>query len=454
MHIIFSVLSFVSTLLTATLTHHLGWVFTVLSSKSKYTQQMMNMQQLSSKYPYNALWAQMSDLYGAYGHPTKVSRTIICGQEKAILKRVLNVLIYFIRCADVKRLKQTSYSEKRSKNDSLETKRLSKANHEGDRDFQTTVTTIQNETSNDLCCDALEAIEIDTISDTLNETNNSQKENDIKGNGNIMKKPRKWSLWNIVTSPVKDGFSENSPENSTHHNNSTQHHDNHYHREYGKEPLTEVNADQIVIENHRTKEQNKTDKSRNSMATNRSGLNAFENNRSAVIPVQQRNNGVLFVLGENEPLVNIKHGSEDFSEEFSFESSPSVCDVNEQQGTLKSCSKYKSLNDTMLQTRSSTSLEVFKNDEDLRLLKLPLPLPLNDVLDQNQRSTEMVPITAGFVPSLFLDVTDHYISDVVLHVRIINYNLSSSFHLQISNHILYREFLHLHNFGRVNYVMI
>lgn len=61
--------------------------------------------EISKKYPYNALWAQLSDLYGAVGNPGRIAKSIICGVDKNanIIRRVLNILTYFIRCCEVKR---------------------------------------------------------------------------------------------------------------------------------------------------------------------------------------------------------------------------------------------------------------------------------------------------------------------------------------------------------------
>ncbi|XP_065353512.1 folliculin-interacting protein 2 [Cloeon dipterum] len=98
---------FVSTLVTAVLTYHLGWVSTVLPG----TAPPLNRQHLSSPnkmldslakcHPYNALWAQFGDLKGALGHPLRVARTIVTGSESDILNRLVRMLSYFIRCGSV-----------------------------------------------------------------------------------------------------------------------------------------------------------------------------------------------------------------------------------------------------------------------------------------------------------------------------------------------------------------
>lgn len=104
--------SFVSTLLTAVLTNHLGWVGSVApvtnstsSSKgsSNAQQKRSKITEISKTHPYNALWAQLGDLYGAIGNPPRITKTIVCGQERVAVDKVLNVLTYFIRCGEIRR---------------------------------------------------------------------------------------------------------------------------------------------------------------------------------------------------------------------------------------------------------------------------------------------------------------------------------------------------------------
>uniref|UniRef100_A0A182ITH2 UDENN FNIP1/2-type domain-containing protein n=1 Tax=Anopheles atroparvus TaxID=41427 RepID=A0A182ITH2_ANOAO len=112
---------FISTLITAVLTHHLGWVGTIAamtssedaSSASKLDlirREKMRMNEITANHPYSVLWAQLGDLYGAVGYPTKLSKTIICGSSQLgnTLEKLLNVLSYFIRCSEIKR---TAYVE-------------------------------------------------------------------------------------------------------------------------------------------------------------------------------------------------------------------------------------------------------------------------------------------------------------------------------------------------------
>lgn len=99
--------SFISTLMTAVLTHHLGWVSTVLPPSQSDTDTLSKLHS-----PCNPLWGQLSDLYGAVGSPTKVARTIICGNSinGEIISKILYTLTYFIRCSIIERNSLSRYS--------------------------------------------------------------------------------------------------------------------------------------------------------------------------------------------------------------------------------------------------------------------------------------------------------------------------------------------------------
>ncbi|NXP78100.1 FNIP2 protein, partial [Ramphastos sulfuratus] len=108
---------FFAALLTAVLTYHLAWVPTVMpvdhppikAFSEKRTSQSVNM--LAKSHPYNPLWAQLGDLYGAIGSPVRLTRTVIVGKRKELVQRVLYVLTYFIRCSELQE-NQLTWSEK------------------------------------------------------------------------------------------------------------------------------------------------------------------------------------------------------------------------------------------------------------------------------------------------------------------------------------------------------
>ncbi|XP_071034543.1 folliculin-interacting protein 2 isoform X2 [Parasteatoda tepidariorum] len=99
---------FVSTLLTAVLTHHLAWVPSVIPTDSKIQPVQSSHKHIpcwvdliAKSRPYNPLWMQLSDLYGGLGIPPKLTKTIVKGQKKEVILRFLRILSYFIRCSDI-----------------------------------------------------------------------------------------------------------------------------------------------------------------------------------------------------------------------------------------------------------------------------------------------------------------------------------------------------------------
>ncbi|XP_026531651.1 folliculin-interacting protein 2 [Notechis scutatus] len=98
---------FFAALLTAVLTYHLAWVPTVMPVDhlsirvfcEKQASPSVNM--LAKSHPYNPLWAQLGDLYGAVGSPVRMTRTVIVGKHKDFVQRILYVLTYFLRCSDL-----------------------------------------------------------------------------------------------------------------------------------------------------------------------------------------------------------------------------------------------------------------------------------------------------------------------------------------------------------------
>nr|XP_023416166.1 LOW QUALITY PROTEIN: folliculin-interacting protein 2 [Cavia porcellus] len=98
---------FFAALLTAVLTYHLAWVPTVMpvdhpparGFSEKRASQSVSM--LGKTHPYNPLWAQLGDLYGAIGSPVRLTRTVVVGKQKDLVQRILYVLTYFLRCSEL-----------------------------------------------------------------------------------------------------------------------------------------------------------------------------------------------------------------------------------------------------------------------------------------------------------------------------------------------------------------
>ncbi|XP_066429680.1 folliculin-interacting protein 2 isoform X2 [Eleutherodactylus coqui] len=98
---------FFAALITAVLTYHLAWVPTVMPNDhppiksfcEKHTSQSVSL--LAKSHPYNPLWAQLGDLYGAIGSPVRMTRTVVVGKRKDLVQRILYILTYFIRCSEL-----------------------------------------------------------------------------------------------------------------------------------------------------------------------------------------------------------------------------------------------------------------------------------------------------------------------------------------------------------------
>lgn len=116
---------FVSKLLTAVLTHHLGWVSTVApcelppppppppaatttttataaTARPPFSPAQPSWaERLSESHPYSAVWAQLCELSGAVGYPPRAARTILIGSDTSLLHHLLTILSYVIRCSQV-----------------------------------------------------------------------------------------------------------------------------------------------------------------------------------------------------------------------------------------------------------------------------------------------------------------------------------------------------------------
>ncbi|XP_044080680.1 folliculin-interacting protein 2 isoform X3 [Neovison vison] len=115
---------FFAALLTAVLTYHLAWVPTVMpvdhppikAFSEKRTSQSVNT--LAKTHPYNPLWAQLGDLYGAIGSPVRLTRTVVVGKQKDLVQRILYVLTYFLRCSELQE-NQLTWSGNHSEGDQV-----------------------------------------------------------------------------------------------------------------------------------------------------------------------------------------------------------------------------------------------------------------------------------------------------------------------------------------------
>ncbi|XP_039631552.1 folliculin-interacting protein 1 isoform X1 [Polypterus senegalus] len=98
---------FLPALITAVLTNHLAWVPTVMPNGQppikifleKHSSKSVDM--LAKTHPYNPLWAQLGDMYGAIGSPVRLSKTVVIGKRQDLVQRLLHLLTYFIRCSEL-----------------------------------------------------------------------------------------------------------------------------------------------------------------------------------------------------------------------------------------------------------------------------------------------------------------------------------------------------------------
>lgn len=106
-------LHFLSTLLSTILKYHLSWVYTVLPSNEIGIDDSTNLSShrlrkqraywtrlLEKTNPYNPLWAQLGDLHGAVNQPLRLVRTVVVGQNRQMVEKILFLLSYFIRCGN------------------------------------------------------------------------------------------------------------------------------------------------------------------------------------------------------------------------------------------------------------------------------------------------------------------------------------------------------------------
>jgi hypothetical protein len=97
---------FFNTLISSILKYNLSWVYTVLPNELN-TDSVNNLrkkkaswiQHLEKNNPYNPLWAQLGDLHGAVNEPLVLIKTVIIGDNKELILRLIFVLSYFIRCS-------------------------------------------------------------------------------------------------------------------------------------------------------------------------------------------------------------------------------------------------------------------------------------------------------------------------------------------------------------------
>ncbi|XP_058801233.1 folliculin-interacting protein 1 isoform X2 [Phymastichus coffea] len=109
---------FLSTIVTAVLTHHLGWVHTAPAHRN-----MQLMETFGQQYPCNPLWSQLNDLYGALGTPVRISHTVIAAEpgKAHLIESVLNFLSYFLRSGLVEKYQETRCADQEDVQEAIAT---------------------------------------------------------------------------------------------------------------------------------------------------------------------------------------------------------------------------------------------------------------------------------------------------------------------------------------------
>ena len=99
---------FFSSLVTGVLSHHLGWVETVMpSSDGPETDNSLRkphsraVEELSRCHWYSPTRLQHQELHGSLGCPARNTRTLVITRTEEMARKIVFVLSYFIRCSQI-----------------------------------------------------------------------------------------------------------------------------------------------------------------------------------------------------------------------------------------------------------------------------------------------------------------------------------------------------------------
>ena len=100
---------FFSSLLTGVLSHHLGWVETVMPSSegsegadnSLCKPHSRAVEEFSQRHWYSPTRLQHQELHGMIGFPARNVRTLVIANTEIMAKKIVFVLAYFIRCSQI-----------------------------------------------------------------------------------------------------------------------------------------------------------------------------------------------------------------------------------------------------------------------------------------------------------------------------------------------------------------
>ena len=99
---------FFSCLVTGVLSHHLGWVETVMpSSRASQADNSLNkpgsrvVEEFSEQHWYSPTRLQHHELHGILGCPARNVKTLVITETEELARKVVFVLSYFIRCSQI-----------------------------------------------------------------------------------------------------------------------------------------------------------------------------------------------------------------------------------------------------------------------------------------------------------------------------------------------------------------
>ncbi|XP_071744827.1 uncharacterized protein [Lepeophtheirus salmonis] len=129
---------FFSTFLTGVLTHHLGWIDTIVpngldkssfsfSSSNQHLKNFFTLEPFeeNTQFWYNPQKLQYMDLHGKVGSNSKVTKTVLYSKDENLLKDLLFVTSYFIRCSLVYPKKYDDTLFKKLENEELDASLMS-----------------------------------------------------------------------------------------------------------------------------------------------------------------------------------------------------------------------------------------------------------------------------------------------------------------------------------------
>lgn len=269
------------------------------------------------------MWAQLSDLQGALGYPPKIAKTVVIGRSEILVQKLLSILSYFIRCGQVSELdleRETPSNEVGLLEQLLEPE-LEKSSFDKDaiREFSQ-ATSFEATTSTSTLTKSKTVLSMKTFCLTDYEVDNAnslesgfESCNDFSGesyeDGNKVLKKSKLKKCSSSSRVLETSFVQKEVE---YFNEEC---DLRIEKSSTLSMVKVVENDFNIISKMESEKQftaacvfdpTKTDNSIVSLNGSRQNSFIKENFQSDVTEFEEKESKVVFVLGENEELVNIK----------------------------------------------------------------------------------------------------------------------------------------------------